>query len=78
MNCLTTYQTLFWSARSPDPSPIEKWLINEYQACLDTYTGVSLQSDHLMGTSAHAPQRPMATYTEMGTVGPGPHGLLRH
>ncbi|GFV41432.1 hypothetical protein TNCV_5048371 [Trichonephila clavipes] len=48
--------------------------INEYQACL----GVSLQIDHLIRTSAHAPQPPMVTYTEVGTVGLGPHGLLRH
>ncbi|GFX75330.1 hypothetical protein TNCV_3043521 [Trichonephila clavipes] len=39
--------------------------------------GVSLQTDHLIGMSAHAPQRQMVTYTEMGTVGLGPHGLLR-
>ncbi|GFW16843.1 hypothetical protein TNCV_2759711 [Trichonephila clavipes] len=35
-------------------------------------------TDHLIGTYALAPQRPMATYTGMGTVGPGPHGLLHH
>ncbi|GFW44182.1 uncharacterized protein TNCV_3855431 [Trichonephila clavipes] len=35
-------------------------------------------ADQLIGTSAHAPQRPMVKYTGMGTVGPGPHGLLRH
>ncbi|GFV18725.1 transposable element Tcb2 transposase [Trichonephila clavipes] len=34
-------------------------------------------TDHLYGTSAHAPQRPMVTYTGMVTVGSGPHGLLR-
>ncbi|GFT28794.1 putative DD41D transposase [Trichonephila clavipes] len=27
----------------------------------------SLQTDHLIRTSVHAPQRPMVTYTEMGT-----------
>ncbi|GFU79995.1 transposable element Tcb2 transposase [Trichonephila clavipes] len=32
--------------------------------------------DHLIGTSAHAPQRQMVSYTGMGTVGPDPHGLL--
>ncbi|GFV87306.1 hypothetical protein TNCV_4032781 [Trichonephila clavipes] len=38
--------------------------INEYQACLGTKTlEVSLQTDHLIGTSAHAPQRPMVPYT---------------
>ncbi|GFV02427.1 retrovirus-related Pol polyprotein from transposon 17.6 [Trichonephila clavipes] len=47
--------------------------INEYQACW----GVSLQTDYLIGTSAHAPHRPMVTYTGMGTVDPGPHELLR-
>ncbi|GFY01777.1 protein ABHD11 [Trichonephila clavipes] len=53
--------------------------INEYQACLETQTlGVLLQTDHLFGTSAHAPQRLMVMYTGMGTVGPGPHGLLRY
>ncbi|GFW12296.1 hypothetical protein TNCV_2489401 [Trichonephila clavipes] len=35
-------------------------------------------TDHLIGTSAHAPHFPMVTYTEMGKVGIGPHGLLRH
>ncbi|GFW67023.1 hypothetical protein TNCV_4689081 [Trichonephila clavipes] len=35
-------------------------------------------TDHLIGTSAHVPKRPMVTYTGMGTVGPGPHELLRH
>ncbi|GFW92640.1 hypothetical protein TNCV_519571 [Trichonephila clavipes] len=33
--------------------------------------------DHLIGTSAHTPQRPMVTYTGMGTVDPDPQGLLR-
>ncbi|GFU32951.1 hypothetical protein TNCV_4155411 [Trichonephila clavipes] len=36
---------------------------------------VSLQTDHLIGTSAHAPQRQMVMYPGMGTIGPGPHGL---
>ncbi|GFX84637.1 uncharacterized protein TNCV_724451 [Trichonephila clavipes] len=31
--------------------------------------GVSLQIDYLIGTSAHAPQQPIVTYTGMGTVG---------
>ncbi|GFU01865.1 hypothetical protein TNCV_1523641 [Trichonephila clavipes] len=54
-------------------------LTNGYQACLRTLTlGVSLQIDHLIGTSAHAPQHPMVTYTVMGTVGQSLHGLLRH
>ncbi|GFT67512.1 hypothetical protein TNCV_2361151 [Trichonephila clavipes] len=35
-------------------------------------------TDHLIGTSAHGPQRPMVTHTGMGTVGPSPHGLLSH
>ncbi|GFX39099.1 transposable element Tcb1 transposase [Trichonephila clavipes] len=35
-------------------------------------------TDHLIGTSARASQRPMVTYTGMGIVGPGSHGLLRH
>ncbi|GFT64789.1 acetoacetyl-CoA synthetase [Trichonephila clavipes] len=35
-------------------------------------------TDHLIGTSAHGPQHPMAMYTGMGTVGPDPHGLFRH
>ncbi|GFY19410.1 RNA-directed DNA polymerase from mobile element jockey [Trichonephila clavipes] len=34
--------------------------INEYQACLGSYTlKVSLQTDHQIGTSVPAPQRPM-------------------
>ncbi|GFV54704.1 APP_N domain-containing protein [Trichonephila clavipes] len=42
--------------------------INEYQARLGTETlGVSLQTDHLIRTSAHALQRPMVTCTGMGT-----------
>ncbi|GFW18168.1 uncharacterized protein TNCV_4007081 [Trichonephila clavipes] len=35
--------------------------------------GISLQIDHLIETSAHAPQLPMVTYTGVGSV---PHGLL--
>ncbi|GFV77270.1 hypothetical protein TNCV_445001 [Trichonephila clavipes] len=35
--------------------------INEYQDCLGTK-----HFNHLIGTSAHAPQRPKLTYTEMG------------
>ncbi|PRD36885.1 UNVERIFIED_CONTAM: Tbx20 [Trichonephila clavipes] len=36
--------------------------IKEYQACLGTKTqGVSLQTVHMIGTSAYAPQRPMVT-----------------
>ncbi|GFX94072.1 hypothetical protein TNCV_3414341 [Trichonephila clavipes] len=35
-------------------------------------------TEYLIGTSAHAPHRPMVTYIGMGTVGPGPPGLLRH
>ncbi|GFX47519.1 hypothetical protein TNCV_3015381 [Trichonephila clavipes] len=37
-----------------------------------------LKTDHLIGTSVHEPQRLMVTYTGMGTVGPGSHGLLRN
>ncbi|GFT83062.1 hypothetical protein TNCV_4790951 [Trichonephila clavipes] len=33
-------------------------------------------TDHQIGTSVHAPQRPMVTCIMMGTVVPGPHGLL--
>ncbi|GFY30020.1 integrase catalytic domain-containing protein [Trichonephila clavipes] len=47
------------------------WSINEYQAYLETFnTGDLASTDHLIRTSAHAPQRPMVTYTEMGTAGP--------
>ncbi|GFS62413.1 hypothetical protein TNCV_1262171 [Trichonephila clavipes] len=53
--------------------------INEYQDCLETWTlGVSLQTDYLIGTSAHPPQLQIVTCTGMCTVGPGPYGLLRH
>ncbi|GFW53125.1 hypothetical protein TNCV_3293731 [Trichonephila clavipes] len=45
--------------------------INEYQACLGTKTlRVSLQTDHLIETSAHAPQRPMSSskkHTDLGS-----------
>ncbi|GFT84255.1 hypothetical protein TNCV_1150481 [Trichonephila clavipes] len=33
-------------------------------------------TDHQIGTSVHAPQRPMVTYIGMGIVVPGPHGLF--
>ncbi|GFV38136.1 uncharacterized protein TNCV_709591 [Trichonephila clavipes] len=33
-------------------------------------------TDHQIKTSVHAPQRPMVTCIMMGTVVPGPHGLL--
>ncbi|GFW45589.1 hypothetical protein TNCV_3245271 [Trichonephila clavipes] len=53
--------------------------INEYQACFGSETlKVSLQADHQIGTSVHAPQRPMVTCIMMSTVIPGPHGLLCH
>ncbi|GFW59248.1 hypothetical protein TNCV_2781791 [Trichonephila clavipes] len=41
---------------------------NAYQKSLlgDLNTGVWLQIDHLIEASAHAPQRPMVTYTRMG------------
>ncbi|GFU69934.1 hypothetical protein TNCV_3348591 [Trichonephila clavipes] len=44
----------------------------------DLSTGVSLQTHHQIGTSTHAPQRPMVIYTGMNAVIPGPHGLLCH
>ncbi|GFY06053.1 hypothetical protein TNCV_3863571 [Trichonephila clavipes] len=53
-----------WSAYSPDLNPIEHV--------------VSLQTDHLIETSAHAPQRSMIKYTGMDTLRPGPHWLYRH
>ncbi|GFU83609.1 hypothetical protein TNCV_4730681 [Trichonephila clavipes] len=34
--------------------------------------------DRQIRTSVHAPQRPMVTSIMMGTVVPGPHGLLCH
>ncbi|GFX15408.1 hypothetical protein TNCV_3303371 [Trichonephila clavipes] len=37
----------------------------------------SLQTDHLIRTSAHAPQCLMVAYTEMGTVSLSLYGLLR-
>ncbi|GFV67022.1 hypothetical protein TNCV_357081 [Trichonephila clavipes] len=33
-------------------------------------TATGCQTDHLIGTTAHAPQRPMVTHTGMDTVGP--------
>ncbi|GFX10355.1 hypothetical protein TNCV_1867501 [Trichonephila clavipes] len=36
------------------------------------------KTDHQIGTSVHAPHRPMVTCIMMGTVVPGPHGLLCH
>ncbi|GFX23090.1 hypothetical protein TNCV_2932541 [Trichonephila clavipes] len=51
--------------------------IIEYQACFGSQAlKVSLQTDHQIGTSVHAPQRPMVTCIMMSTVVPGPHGLL--
>ncbi|GFW85521.1 hypothetical protein TNCV_145661 [Trichonephila clavipes] len=37
----------------------------------------TLQTDHLTGTSVHAPQRSMVTRIEMGIVGLDLYGLLR-
>ncbi|GFS96036.1 transposable element Tcb1 transposase [Trichonephila clavipes] len=37
-----------------------------------------IMTDHLIGTTVHAPQRPMVTCIMMGTVVPGPHGLMCH
>ncbi|GFS47780.1 hypothetical protein TNCV_3597941 [Trichonephila clavipes] len=52
---------------------------NVYRACFITQTlEVLLQTDHLIGTSAHAPQCRMVPYTERVTVGPDLHGLLYH
>ncbi|GFX96128.1 hypothetical protein TNCV_2290171 [Trichonephila clavipes] len=61
-------------------SKLAKGFIQSYQSDEAQWSsGASTpQIDHLIETSDHAPQRPMATYTGMGTVGPGPHGLLRH
>ncbi|GFV84590.1 hypothetical protein TNCV_2482041 [Trichonephila clavipes] len=39
-------------------------------------TQCSGDTDHQIGTSVHAPQRPMVTCIMMGTVVPGSHGLL--
>ncbi|GFX58281.1 hypothetical protein TNCV_204681 [Trichonephila clavipes] len=39
---------------------------------------VSLQTHHLIGTSAHAPQSPLVTYTWIVILGSGRHGLLCH
>ncbi|GFV88311.1 uncharacterized protein TNCV_927241 [Trichonephila clavipes] len=36
----------------------------------------AFNTDHQIGTSVHAPQRPMVAYIGMGKVVPGPHGLL--
>ncbi|GFX64376.1 hypothetical protein TNCV_1413591 [Trichonephila clavipes] len=56
-------QLLPWPAYSPNMFPIEPaWDL----------------TDHLIETSAHAPQRPMVMYTGMGTVAPSPHELLRY
>ncbi|GFT62635.1 uncharacterized protein TNCV_3095871 [Trichonephila clavipes] len=38
------------------------------------YSASTPQTDHQIGTSLHAPQRPMVTCIMMGTVVPGPHG----
>ncbi|GFV62633.1 hypothetical protein TNCV_2528581 [Trichonephila clavipes] len=51
--------------------------INEYQVCFGSQTlKVFLQTDHQIGTSVHAPQRPMVTCIMMGTVVPGPHWIV--
>ncbi|GFV55687.1 hypothetical protein TNCV_754871 [Trichonephila clavipes] len=39
--------------------------------------GLNTGGFHFRLTSAHAPQHPVITYVEMGTVGLGSHGLLR-
>ncbi|GFW42222.1 hypothetical protein TNCV_1206781 [Trichonephila clavipes] len=57
-----------------------QWVDKLVQSLLGDFNtgGVSLQTNHLIGTSTHAPQRPMVMYTGMSTVGPGPYGLLHH
>ncbi|GFT23551.1 hypothetical protein TNCV_3510551 [Trichonephila clavipes] len=37
-----------------------------------------VKTNHLIRTSARAPQRPMVMYTEMGTISNGPYGRLYH
>ncbi|GFV03111.1 uncharacterized protein TNCV_3084151 [Trichonephila clavipes] len=39
---------------------------------------VYMETDHQIGTSVHAPQRPMVTCIMMGTVVPGTYGFLCH
>ncbi|GFX39051.1 hypothetical protein TNCV_3426371 [Trichonephila clavipes] len=66
-------QVLFpgWAKADSTVPPYCSGSINEYQSLLGDLTlEVSLQTDPLIGTSAHAPQRPTITYTGMGTVGP--------
>ncbi|GFX75739.1 hypothetical protein TNCV_2237121 [Trichonephila clavipes] len=36
---------------------------------------ISLQTNHLIETSAHAPQHPRSQIRKLGTVGLVPHGL---
>ncbi|GFY21965.1 hypothetical protein TNCV_3296091 [Trichonephila clavipes] len=43
---------------------------------LEDLLTVFYKTDHQIATSVHAPQRPMVTCIMMGTVVPGPHGLL--
>ncbi|GFX70065.1 hypothetical protein TNCV_4615031 [Trichonephila clavipes] len=60
-------------------SSVLQWVDKRVPSLLgDLNTGGSFQTDHQIGTSAHAPQRPTVTNTRMDTVGFGPHGLLRH
>ncbi|GFW59359.1 exportin-7 [Trichonephila clavipes] len=54
---------------------------HEEETCLRVlkqHPEILQQIDHLIGTSAHAPQYPMVRHTGMGTVDPGAHGLLHH
>ncbi|GFY34112.1 hypothetical protein TNCV_4983151 [Trichonephila clavipes] len=60
-----------------DPPPIGRLPSSSHSNIVCSHRK-TVKTDHLTGTSAHALQRPMVTYTGIGAVDPGPHGLLRH
>ncbi|GFV22179.1 hypothetical protein TNCV_2674211 [Trichonephila clavipes] len=62
-------------AREHRDKMVDKWKIFASDESTVVFHHVDGCTDHLIGTSAHTPPRPMVTYTGMGTVGPSPHGL---
>ncbi|GFU48005.1 hypothetical protein TNCV_4967881 [Trichonephila clavipes] len=71
MTTWTWFKTTWSVAKSPG-------VAEQFDVNIHSLTRPLTQTGHLIGTSAHEPQCPKVTYTEMGTVGLGPHGLLHH
>ncbi|GFW84243.1 hypothetical protein TNCV_4879061 [Trichonephila clavipes] len=55
---------------------VQPWFKITWSVAKSPRAADQCDTDHQIGTSVHAPQRPMVTYIGMGIVVPGPHGLL--